>query len=113
MSHEEIVPPVEETLENTITKEEVVMSDNKDFEYSIRCGRDQVAEHFETLARFFREGQIKLSTTKDSIILNPTDLVKLELEAKNKPEKNKGELKIEISWKEKDSPEPIEINPVE
>ena len=91
--------------------EDMGISEKDVFDYSIRCERAQVADHLEILARSFREGQVKLAAGDKSIALSPAPRVKLELKAETKPAKNKGELKIKVSWKEEDIAKPISINP--
>jgi amphi-Trp domain-containing protein len=86
------------------------MSDTDDFSYSVHCERSQVADHLEILAKLFREGKLQFAADDKLISLNPADGVKLKIKAKNKLDKNKGELKIDISWKERISSERTRIN---
>ncbi|MBN1368433.1 MAG: amphi-Trp domain-containing protein [Dehalococcoidales bacterium] len=108
---EEKVELSEELTGEETLREDMHMSAKDDFDYSIHCERAQVADHLEILARSFRDGQVKIATGDKSILLTPASMVKLELTAETKPEKGKGELKIKVSWKEKDIVKPISINP--
>jgi len=114
-SRKKSAAPITEDVSEVKTEavlEDMSMAEKGEFDYSIRCDRAQVADHLEILARSFREGQVKLAAGDKSIALVPSPRVKLEVKAETKPEKNKGELRIKVSWKENNTAKSLSISPV-
>lgn len=72
---------------------------DRSFEFSTRSDPDQTAEYLERVARYVRAGLVRLSSGADSIDLAVEGDVKLEISAESKPEKGKGSLRVELSWK--------------
>jgi len=74
-------------------------SKNEAVSYSVSCSNDQAAEHLQTLAQCIRKGDTQIKVGEQSIVLNFSQKVDLEIDAKVKSDKGKGKLKIEISYK--------------
>ena len=72
---------------------------DRSFEFSTRSDPDQTAEYLERVARYVRAGLVRLSSGNDAINLAVEGDVKLEITAESKPEKGKGSLRVELSWK--------------
>lgn len=75
-------------------------SEDRSLEFSSQCEPSQVAEYLEAIANHIRNGHIALSVGSEAVQLDLAPNVKLELEAKAKPDKGKGSLQVEISWKQ-------------
>jgi amphi-Trp domain-containing protein len=76
------------------------MDSERSLEFSAYCEPAQVADYLEALARHVREGRVELAVGSESVQLAFSPNVKLELAAKTKPEKGKGSLEIEVSWRQ-------------
>ena len=73
------------------------MSDKTGFEYSEFVSTAEVASYLQNLAAGLRNGSVEFEGCGQSIVLAPTERVKLELMAESS--KDKEELHFEISWK--------------
>lgn len=71
----------------------------KDFKYSDRMKSDDAADYLQKLAEGIRSGNLTLQGRGHTITIVPKDYVKLEVRASQKH--GKGELELEVSWKEK------------
>ncbi len=69
------------------------------FEFSTKCDQATAADYLEQLAKHIRNGNVQLSAGTESIGLTVEGEIKLEIAAEAKPEKGKGNLQLEISWK--------------
>lgn len=87
------------------------MAQNGKFEFTATLGLAQAADYLSKVADGLRRGVIGLSAAGRAIRLEPGAMVTLELAAECKPEKSKGSLALEISWKarEQASVETLEI----
>lgn len=74
------------------------MSEKNEFEYSEKMNYIDAAEYIIKLASGLRERKLKLQGKGRSIVLTPEEIVKLEVKAERKD--GKGEIEIELSWKE-------------
>jgi amphi-Trp domain-containing protein len=72
----------------------------KAFEYSGYSEPSTVADYLESLAQHLRNGRVHLAAGGESIDLEMAANVKVELAAKVKPDKGKGSLQLDISWKQ-------------
>ena len=59
---------------------------------------ETIRDFLQSLLEGIENGQVKLSTNGDQIVLKPASLLKFEVKARKKAEKTK--LNIKISWKE-------------
>ena len=75
-------------------------SDHRSFEFSAYCEPSQVADYLEALARYIRAGHVQLAVGTESIQLSFGPNLKLELAAKMRPDKGKGNLELDISWRQ-------------
>jgi amphi-Trp domain-containing protein len=75
------------------------MPEAKDFKYSDKMKSEQAAEYLIKLAEGVRNGHLTLQGQGHTITVVPQDVVKLEVHATSK--EGKGELELEVSWKEK------------
>lgn len=75
------------------------MSEATDFKYSDRMKSEQAAEYLTRLAEGIRNGQLTLQAEGHTITIVPKDIVKLEVRATSR--EGKGELELEVSWREK------------
>ena len=75
------------------------MSENGKFEFSATLEAAQAAEYLSRIADGLRRGVVALTAGGRSIRLEPTAMMAIEIEAETKPEKSKGSLGLEISWK--------------
>ncbi|HWO93327.1 MAG TPA: amphi-Trp domain-containing protein [Dehalococcoidia bacterium] len=69
------------------------------FEYAGRIGADQAAAYLEAMAAGLREQRLRLASGGQSIMLHPAETLRAELEAAFNPEKGKGSLQFELSWR--------------
>ena len=74
------------------------MSQAKSFKYSDKMKSEQAADYLMKLAEGMRAGQLTLRQGQ-TIRVVPKDMVKFEVRATHK--EGKGELELEVSWKEK------------
>jgi amphi-Trp domain-containing protein len=72
----------------------------KAFEYSAYSEPSTIADYLEALAQHLRSGRVHLAAGGESIDLEMAANVKVELAAKVKPEKGKGSLQLDISWRQ-------------
>jgi amphi-Trp domain-containing protein len=88
------------------------MSGNAKLSYDATTSANQVADYLTTIADGLRAGTIGLSSSGRSVILHPSDVVKLEIVAEGKPDDGRGRLALAISWKRRARPEtpPLEIS---
>jgi amphi-Trp domain-containing protein len=75
------------------------MDNDRSFEFSAYCEPGQVADYLEALARYIRAGHAQLAVGSESIELSFSPSLKLELAAKMRPDKGKGSLEMDISWR--------------
>jgi amphi-Trp domain-containing protein len=75
------------------------VSDKEEFEYSDKLSAGEVGDYLVKLADGIRSRSLKLQGKGKAISLFPEEVVKLEVKGERK--EGKGELEIEISWKEK------------
>jgi amphi-Trp domain-containing protein len=75
------------------------MGDSNKLEFSATLSAAQAAEYLTRISEGLLQGTVMLSAGGRHIQLDPGDIVKLEIEAEGKPEKGKGSLAIELSWK--------------
>jgi amphi-Trp domain-containing protein len=73
-------------------------SNERTLEYSMACAPLEAAGFLELIAHHLKDGNIMLRKGDDSLALQFGSRVKMKIEAKSKPEKNKGALEIELSW---------------
>lgn len=87
------------------------MNATDQFRYSDRMSTGQAADYLVDLAHGIRDGALTLHGQENTITIVPENTVKLEVKAKQK--EGKGELELEVSWKEKYiiSTQKLEINP--
>ena len=71
----------------------------KDFKYSDRMKSNDAADYLQKLAEGIRSGNLTLQGQGHTITIVPRDHVKLEVRATQK--QGRGELELEVSWKEK------------
>jgi len=70
-------------------------------EYAGALDVEKVADYLTRIAEGLREGVVSLSSSKKSVRLTPTRLVRMEVRAQSRPDKSRGSLELEISWEEK------------
>ncbi len=75
------------------------MPEARDFKYSDKMKSEDAADYLIKLAEGIRNGQLTLQGQGHTITVVPRDVVKLEVRASRK--EGKGELELEVSWKEK------------
>lgn len=74
----------------------------KNFQHESIEDRDSIIRYLETLCDGFRKGAIEFSSGRDMIVLQPSNLVQVEIKVKNQQQKSK--LSLKISWKGQTSP---------
>jgi amphi-Trp domain-containing protein len=72
---------------------------NGKFEFTATLEPAQAADYLSRIADGLRRGIIGLSSAGRAIRLEPSSIVSVEIAAEAKPEKSKGSLAVEISWK--------------
>jgi amphi-Trp domain-containing protein len=72
---------------------------DRSFEYSAYAEPSTVAQYLESLARYLKEGHVHLAVGSEAIQLDLAPNVKIEVAARVKPEKGKGSLQFDISWR--------------
>lgn len=77
------------------------MGDTEKMEFTATVEASRVADYLNRISDGLRRGVLTLASGDRILRLEPTDQVKLELEAESKPEKGKGSLQLEVSWKSK------------
>jgi len=75
------------------------MGENGKFEFTATLAPEQAADYLNKVADGLRRGVIGLAAAGRSIRLEPGALLTLEIAAETKPEKAKGSLAVEVSWK--------------
>jgi len=68
------------------------------FEFSTNCEPAKLADYLESLAQYIRAGSVQLSAADESILLNFSPSIKLNIEAETDTKKNKSSLELAISW---------------
>jgi amphi-Trp domain-containing protein len=74
--------------------------EERSFEFTAYVEPAQLGEYLESLAKYVRSGRLHLTAGADAIDLDLAPNVKLELAAKVRPQKGKGSLQLDISWKQ-------------
>lgn len=59
--------------------------------------REQAADFFRMLANGLQSGSIELKSGEETLTLSPTDMISVEIEAKQKKDKSK--FSMEMSWR--------------
>lgn len=75
------------------------MGENGKFEFTATLEPANAADYLTRIADGLRRGVIGLAAAGRSIRLEPGGMVTVEVAAESKPEKAKGSLGLEISWK--------------
>jgi amphi-Trp domain-containing protein len=75
------------------------MGDNGKFEFTATLEPAQAADYLARIADGLRRGVIGLAAAGRSIRMEPGPMVTVEIAGESKPEKAKGSLAVEISWK--------------
>ncbi|HEV2359934.1 MAG TPA: amphi-Trp domain-containing protein [bacterium] len=75
------------------------MAKNGKFEFTATLEPANAADYLSRIADGLRRGVIGLTAAGRSIRLEPGSMVTVEIAAESKPEKAKGSLGLEISWK--------------
>jgi len=70
------------------------------FEYSAYSEAAVVADYLESLAQHLRQGRVHLAAGGESIDLQVTTNVKIDLSAQVKPAKGKGNFQLDVSWRQ-------------
>jgi len=74
----------------------------KELEFKAVMSRDEVRGYLQDLLAGLNEGTICIQTGGEYIVLNPADLIKVEVEAKRKKDKSK--FSLELSWSGEERP---------
>lgn len=69
------------------------------FEFSTYLEAAQLGEYLASLGEHLKAGRVHLGAGADSIDLELAPNVKLEIAAKVRPQKGKGSIQLDISWK--------------
>jgi amphi-Trp domain-containing protein len=87
------------------------MGTNGKFEFTGTLEPAQAADYLSRIADGLRQGVIGLAAAGRSIRMEPGTWVTIEIAAESKPEKAKGSLAVEVSWKarEQASADALEI----
>jgi amphi-Trp domain-containing protein len=75
------------------------MGENGKFEFTGTAEPAQAADYLSRVADGLRRGVISLASAGRSIRMEPGTMVTVEIAAESKPDKGKGSLAIEVSWK--------------
>ena len=67
--------------------------------------KDQAADFFRMLANGLQSGNLELKNGEETLTLSPTDMISVEIEAKQKKDKSK--FSMEMSWRLNASPAPV------
>jgi amphi-Trp domain-containing protein len=67
-------------------------------EFSTTTEVMRVAEYLTRIADGLREGCVNLVASGQTIVLEPADIVRLQMEAKRLPGQRRTSLELEISW---------------
>jgi len=73
--------------------------DKERLEFAGIADRDRVAEYLSRLADGLRLGAVTLSSAGQSVHLEAAERLRLEVEARHRPDKGSSSLQLEISWK--------------
>jgi len=73
--------------------------DQEKLEFSTTTRGDEVANYLFQIADGLRLGTLTLRTGGHTVHLQPGEMLRLEVAAKNKADKGKGSLQLELSWK--------------
>jgi len=71
---------------------------------------ESIVKYLKALMEGFESGHLQLANGGEPIVLEPTGLLKLDLKARRKDDRNK--LSIKVSWKDEDISEQIDANPL-
>ena len=74
------------------------METHKDFEHESIEDRESIIKYLQTLSDGFRKGQIEFRSGQESIILEPSGLIQIEIKVKNNNRKSK--MTIKFFWKD-------------
>lgn len=73
--------------------------DREELEFSTTTRGVQVAEYLNRIADGLRQGTLTLGAAGQTVHLQPAETIRLEVEAESRPDKGKGSLQLELSWK--------------
>lgn len=71
--------------------------EKKTIEIEETMTREQVADYFRMLATGLQNGSIELKNGEETLTLTPTEMIAVEIAAKQKKDKSK--FTMEISWR--------------
>jgi len=74
------------------------METHKDFEHESIEDRESIIKYLQTLSDGFSKGAIEFRSGQDSIILEPSGLIQIEIKVRNNNRKSK--LSIKFFWKD-------------
>jgi amphi-Trp domain-containing protein len=75
------------------------MTSKGKFEYCATADNVRVAEYLTKIAEGLSTGSISLASQSEAINLAPAKTIRLAIAADGNPEKTKGSIVLEISWK--------------
>ena len=80
-------------------KPEKEKRDKQQLEFAGTAERDVVAEYLNRLADGIRLGAVTLTSSGQSVHLESPQRLRLEVEARHRPDKGSSSIQLEISWK--------------
>ena len=88
------------------------MTSKARFEYTATSDSARVAEYLSKIAEGLAAGSVSLAAHSESINLTPAGVVRLTIEADGNPERSRGSITLEISWRAASElqPLPLEIS---
>lgn len=75
------------------------MESQKDFQHESIEDRESIIKYLQTLSDGFRKGRIEFRSGQDSIVLEPNNLIQIEIKVRNSNRKSK--LSIKFLWKDR------------
>ena len=80
-------------------KPEKEKRDKQQLEFAATADRDTVAEYLNRLADGIRLGAVTLTSSGQSVHLESPHRLRLEVEARHRPDKGSSSIQLEIWWK--------------
>lgn len=73
--------------------------DKERLEFADLVDRERVAEYLHLLANGLRAGSVTVSAAGQSMSLESAEQMRLEMEARHRPDKGSASIELEISWR--------------
>ena len=86
-------------------------SESREFEHESLQDRQSIVAYFAALGEGFKQGTLSLSRNGEAVVLATPDLVRFDVQAKQK--RDRAQLIVKISWKNQKKGKTLRVEPLQ